>query len=293
MLKRLIGEDIQIDLKLSEELPKIMADPHQFEQVLINLMVNARDAIHAHGKASKKRLIIVETKYTYLDKAYLKMYSNLREGAHIELAISDTGTGMDKRTLDKIFEPFYTTKEQSKGTGLGLSTVYGIVKQNQASINVYSEPGKGTTFKIYWPIIESKAKSVIAKIKPKLHKGNETILLAEDDPGVRTFIDQALKSLGYIVYQAKNGEDALKLLKKEKINPQLLITDIIMPGMDGKELSQKVKKILPKIKIIYTSGYTDSYIGSEELQQEGVHFIGKPYSISTISSKIREVLTKA
>jgi PAS domain S-box-containing protein len=293
MLKRLIGEDIYIKLNLAIELPNIMADPHQLEQVLINLMVNARDAIQAHAKVSKKKRIIIETKYIYLDKAYLEAYSGLREGGHIQLSISDTGIGMDKQTIDKIFEPFYTTKEQSKGTGLGLSTVYGIVKQNQASINVYSELGKGTTFKIYWPVKETKTKSTVAKVKPELKKGNEIILLVEDDQGVRTFIDQALTSLGYLVYQAKNGEEALLLLEKEKVKPHLLITDIIMPGMDGKELSLKVKNILPKVKVIFTSGYTDSYIGSEELKKEGVHFIGKPYSISTISSKIREVLTQS
>lgn len=291
MLKRLIGEDIRIELYLGENLPNIMADPHQLEQILINLMVNARDAIHAQGKNAKKRQINVETKYTYIDKVYLKMYASLQEGAHIELAISDTGTGMNKQTLEKIFEPFYTTKEQSKGTGLGLSTVYGIVKQNQASINVYSEPGKGTTFKIYWPIIENKAKSVMTKIKPELTKGDETILLVEDDQGVRTFINEALQSLGYLVYQAKNGEEAIEILKNQKIKPQLIITDIIMPGMDGKELSEKIKKIIPDIEVIFTSGYADSHIESEELLQKGIHFIGKPYSISSISSKIREVLS--
>ena len=293
MLKRLIGEDIQINLKLEETLPNIMADPHQLEQILINLMVNARDAIHAHGKNSKKKLINVETKYTYIDQAYQKMNSGLHEGAYVELSISDTGTGMNKQTLEKIFEPFYTTKEQSKGTGLGLSTVYGIVKQNQASITVYSEPGKGTTFKIYWPIIENKAKSVIARVKPELKKGDETILLVEDDQGVRTFIDEALKSLGYFVYQAKNGEEALDILNKQKLNPDLLITDIIMPGMDGRDLSDRVKKLLPSIKVLFTSGYTDTHLGREELMQKNIHFIGKPYSISSISMKIREVLTQS
>ena len=221
------------------------------------------------------------------------MNSGLHEGAYVELSISDTGTGMNKQTLEKIFEPFYTTKEQSKGTGLGLSTVYGIVKQNQASITVYSEPGKGTTFKIYWPIIENKAKSVIARVKPELKKGDETILLVEDDQGVRTFIDEALKSLGYFVYQAKNGEEALDILNKQKLNPDLLITDIIMPGMDGRDLSDRVKKLLPSIKVLFTSGYTDTHLGREELMQKNIHFIGKPYSISSISMKIREVLTQS
>ena len=290
MLNRLIGEDIKIKLSLENGLPSILADPHQFEQVLINLIVNARDAIQAHKKSSKKKLITIETKSTFLDKQFLKMHVGCREGAHVELAVSDTGVGMDKPTLEKIFEPFFTTKESGKGTGLGLSTVYGIVNQNQAYISVYSEPNRGTTFRIYWPVAEITAEIKDTKTESSIQKGNEVILLVEDEDEVRTFGEEALISMGYHVHVAENGKAALELIKKEKINPQLLVTDMIMPGMDGKELSDRVIKLLPKIKVIYSSGYTDDYIVNKGILKKGVHFLEKPYSISSISLKIREVL---
>jgi len=290
MLIRLIGEDIQIGLKLCDGLPPIMADPHQLEQILINLVVNARDAIQLHTRSTSKKLITIETKYKYLDKQYVHTHTGSNKGPHIEFSVSDSGTGMDKETSKKIFEPFFTTKEQGKGTGLGLSTVYGIVKQNQASINVYSEPGNGTTLRICWPVSESNTEISATKTKPNLQKGNESILFVEDDDDVRTFGEEALKSLGYTIYLANNAEQALNLLKKEKIKPHLLFTDIIMPGMDGKELSRKIKKFLPEISVIYSSGYTDDHIVNKGFLEKGVHFLEKPYSISSLSSKIREVL---
>jgi len=292
MFNRLIGEDIQIKLKQGTDLPNILADPHQLEQILINLVVNARDAIHAQTKSSNKKLITIETEYTYLNEQYLKTHVGVNNGPHIEFSISDTGIGMNKKTVKKIFEPFFTTKEQGKGTGLGLSTVYGIVKQNQASVNVYSEPGKGTTFKIYWPISENKNEILKEKTDTVLQKGNEIILLVEDDEDVRVFSEEAITSLGYYVYQANDAQQALKLIKEEKINPHLLITDIIMPGMDGKELSQKIKKILPDIKVIFTSGYTNNHILNKGFLEKGVHFLEKPFSIAALSLKIREALNK-
>ncbi len=291
MLNRLIGEDIHIELKLDEHLPSIFADPNQFEQILINLMVNARDAIQANTDHSKK-LITIETKIREIDEAFLKTHTDIKTGPHLELAISDTGTGMDKVTREKIFEPFFTTKQQGKGTGLGLSTVYGIVKQNKAAINVYSEPGRGTTFRIYWPVAGDTADSGDIEIRTDLQKGSETILLVEDDDEVRRFGMDAIQSLGYSVYTAKSGPEALNLIRNEKIKPHLLITDMIMPGMDGKELSKSVKQHIPEIQVIYTSGYTNGLISDKDFPEKGLQFLEKPFSLSSISKKIRVVLDK-
>ncbi len=292
MLKRLIGEDIQIELNLGENLPAILSDPHQMEQILINLIVNARDAIHSQSGPRTEKLIRIETKSSYFNERSLSSQTGGGERTCIEFSVSDTGVGMDKDTITKIFEPFFTTKEESKGTGLGLSTVYGIVKQNNASIEVDSVEGEGATFSILWPVAETKSKSVTTKVEPEVKGGNECILITEDDDGVRSFIFEALNSMGYKMYQAVNGKEALEIIKHKKIHPQLLITDIVMPEMGGKELAQKAEKLLPGIKIIYTSGYSDNQIVSKEFLDEGIHFLKKPYSFYSISSLVREVLDK-
>jgi len=293
MLTRLIGEDIQIELKLMNDLPSILADPHQLDQIITNLIINARDAIRSVGDSPEIKLITIETKYKYLDENYLKTHVFASEGDYVELAISDSGIGMDKEVINKIFEPFFTTKEQGKGTGLGLATVYGIIKQNNAFINVYSEPGLGTTFKVYWPVAsKSDVKVQQDPHETELETGNECILLVEDDDQVRSFAEETLKMLDYEVYTACNGNDALELVKNKKIRPHLLITDIVMPGIDGKELSAKIKELIPEIKVIYSSGYTDNHIVTKGFLQSGIQFLPKPYSAASISKIIRNVIDK-
>jgi CheY-like chemotaxis protein len=288
MFTRLIGEDIKIELLLAEDLPTIVADSHQIEQILINLIVNARDAIRLCGDENE-RSIKIRTQRTYLDQKYAKKHG-IKEGHYVELSISDTGIGMNKQTLDKIFEPFYTTKDQGKGTGLGLSTVYGIVKQNNATINVYSEENNGSIFRIYWPVSEQEIEKLTANSSDAIHKGKERILLVEDDHDVRELGEESLLSLGYTVYTACDAQEALRKIKDEKINPHLLITDVIMPRMSGEELAREVTNILPDIAVIFTSGYTNDHIVIEGFIDKDINFLGKPYTISTLSQKIAEVL---
>jgi len=292
MLKRLIGEDIEIKLILNKKLPKIEADQQQIEQILVNLVINARDAI-LEKKENSKKLITIETKFRHFEKENIKTHLEFREGDYVELSVSDTGKGIKKENLSKIFEPFFTTKEKGKGTGLGLSTVYGIIKQNNGYINVYSEENKGTTFKIYWPVAKKKgkAKAVKRKESKKIYSGKgELIFVVEDDKDVRNFITEALASLNYNVISATNGKNALVLLKEKNLKPHLLITDIIMPEMNGKELSVKIKELIPDIKVLFTSGYTDNHIVNRGFLEKGINFLGKPYTIENLSQKIRKIL---
>jgi CheY-like chemotaxis protein len=207
------------------------------------------------------------------------------------ISVSDTGIGMNEEAIEKIFEPFFTTKARGKGTGLGLSTVYGIVKQNSGNIYVYSEPDKGTTFKIYWPSTEeSETVEFADELDEELFNGNETILFVEDDKDIRNFVCNALKSLNYQIYKASNGVQALKLLEKNNIGIDLLVTDVIMPEMGGKELAEEILKIVPGIKILFTSGYTDNHIVRSGRLNQGINFIQKPFSIKDIAKKIRYVI---
>jgi two-component system cell cycle sensor histidine kinase/response regulator CckA len=291
MLTRLIGEDIGIDLKLKEKSMPIMADPHQLEQILVNLFVNARDAIIAREDNPAEKVIRVETREVYFNSDYVKTHLGSHEGPRVLIAISDTGTGMDRETREKIFDPFFTTKEQGKGTGLGLSTVYGIVKQNKANIYVYSEPGQGTTFNIYWPLEALKQPDDLeSKSESKLIPGKERILLAEDDEAVREFATESLRRMGYTVFSAADGEEALDILNRDIEPPDLLLTDVVMPGIDGHQLAQKVTEKYPKIKVIYSSGYTDSHIMQKGFVDQNVFFLQKPYSMSVLSHTIRDVL---
>ena len=293
IFSRLIGEDNQITMKLTENLPTILADPNQIGQILINLLVNARDAIDECREKESPKEISIETDYVYLDREFVATHLGSKEEPRIMFSVSDNGVGMDHETLNRIFEPFFTTKVQGKGTGLGLSTVYGIVKQNQANIYVYSEPGTGTTFKIYWPLYGSEAEKITQKEDEKEPKpGSETILLVEDDQSVRDFASKALKSLNYIVLTAENGEEAIKIVLEGKVKPDLLFTDMVMPGINGRELSEKIRMNFPTIPVIFTSGYTDDKIVRNGFLQNDVDFIPKPYSRHTLSSKVREVLER-
>jgi CheY-like chemotaxis protein len=218
----------------------------------------------------------------------------VKPGSYVQLSISDTGVGMSFDTKEKVFEPFFTTKEKGKGTGLGLSTVYGIIKQSEGNIWVYSEPGHGTTFKIYLPIVGEKLDAVIKEEESdSLPRGNETVLLAEDDPLVRDLARRLLIQQGYTVLEASNGEEALRVAQentREKIH--LLLTDVVMPQMGGKELSEKLKRLRPDIRILYTSGYTDNAIVHHGTLEPGTCFLQKPFSHKTLSHKVREVLDR-
>jgi PAS domain S-box-containing protein len=290
MLRRLIGEDINIETSFSENLPNIKADQSQLEQIFINLVVNARDALYEQNKPAFQKKITIETGSVLLDSEYISKHPGSAAGRHILFAVSDNGVGMDENTRQKLFEPFFTTKKQGKGTGLGLSMVYGIVKQNNGSIYVYSEPGQGSTFKIYWPATEEESVIAEESVSVEIPGGSETILIVEDEKEVCRFAAKSLTSLGYNVLKAENGRVALELLKSEKPVLDLIITDLVMPELSGKEFIEQAKQFYPQVKVIFVSGYTDNHIVHNGLLEEGVNFVQKPYSLKFLSSIIREVL---
>ncbi len=285
MLQRLIGEDIALRTALSPALGCVKADPGQIEQVIMNLAVNARDAMPQGGR------LTIETAYADLDESYAKERFAVQPGPYVMLAVSDTGSGMDTETQAHIFEPFFTTKGQGKGTGLGLSTVYGIVKQSGGYIWVYSEPGRGTTFKIYLPRVDAQAEALEPRspLQESL-QGTETILLVEDEERVRRLARTILAGHGYSVLEAPNGAEALRISEQRGGAIHLLVTDVVMPGMSGGELaSQLIAKHL-HMKVLFVSGYTDDAIVRHGVLQAGIPFIQKPFTPSTLARKVREVL---
>jgi len=286
MLNRVVGEDVQIITHLAADVWLTKADPGQMEQVIINLAVNARDAMLYGGK------LVLETGNVSMDEEQCKEgHREMQPGAYVVLSISDTGEGMDEEVKEKIFEPFYTTKELGKGTGLGLSTVFGIVKQSDGYIYVYSETGKGTTFKIYLPRIEEGQEEGGETLQAQEElKGTETILIVEDESAVRKLIHRMLKTLGYKVMEAETGREALQIFKDTKVEIDLVITDTIMPGMSGKELTERLTAIQSDVKVLYISGYTDNMIVHHGVLEEGVSFLQKPFSPTTLSQKVREML---
>lgn len=290
ILRRLIDEDIDIETVFTFNLPNIKADKSQLEQIFVNLVINARDAVIDVKKPDFKKKITIETGKAKLNENYISKHPGSQQGEHIFFSVSDNGIGIDKETKVKIFEPFFTTKEKYKGTGLGLSMVYGIVRQNKGSIYVYSEPGEGTMFKIYWPVTEEEKKDkAIFEEKVKL-SGSEKILIVEDNAEVSQFATEALSSLGYDITKSANGREALEIVKSDKEKFDLIITDLIMPELNGKEFIEEVEKIFPDVKVIYTSGYTDNHIVHNGLLVEGVNFINKPFTLKTLSSMVRQVL---
>ena len=291
MMLRLIGEDINLKTILSGDIDHIKADPGQIEQILVNLLINARDAIDQKDIKTRDKKITIETKQIYFDFNYVINHPEVKVGDYLLIAVSDTGSGMKEDIISKIFEPFYTTKSNGKGTGLGLSTVYGIVKQNNGYIYVYSEINKGSTFKIYWPTTDL---DIVQKYKEEpteeLARGEETILFVEDDDEVRKFMYRTLKTLKYDILEASNGLEALEIVRRNKLKLDLLITDVIMPEMGGKELAEELVKFMPGIKILFTSGYTDNHIVRSGRLDQGINFLQKPFSIKEISKKIRYIL---
>jgi len=288
MLKPMIGEDIELRTFLDPNLDFVHADPNQMNQILMNLVVNARDAMPDGGT------ITIETSNVELDESYAARHSgNVTPGCYIQLVVSDTGAGMDQETQSKIFEPFFTTKAEGSGTGLGLATVYGVIKQSGGWIWVYSEPGKGTTFRIYLPKISAPAVQQAAPAKPQELGGSETILVVEDQDAVRKFTVAALQGYGYQVLQASCGADAVTLCREYREPIHLMVTDVVMPGMDGRELSRQAAPLRPKMKVLYMSGYTANVIARQGVLDPGTAYISKPFIPSTLAAKVREVLEKA
>ncbi len=292
MLRRLITEDIHLEMILAEDLPTIMADPTQIEQILINLVVNARDAIYERDDPGAEKKITIETSYVFLDESYVARHPGSQVGLHVLIAVSDTGIGMDEETQKRIFEPFFTTKGMGRGTGLGLATVYGIVKQNNGSIYVYSEPGRGMTFKIYWPAIGEEISPEMTNSHKDILGGSEKVLVVEDNEMVRGFISTTLKQLGYQVFEASNGKEALELIREKGFQPDLLITDLVMPEMSGDELARNIRDIYPNIAVIYMSGYTNDHVGPKDRERKDIGFLKKPFNIVELAQKVREVLDK-
>ncbi len=288
VLRRLIEENVELTTVLTEGPASVEVDPGQLEQVIINLVVNARDAMSEGGK------IIIEIAEVELTDKHTGTYFDVMPGEYVMLSVSDNGCGMDEAIRTKVFEPFYTTKEKGKGTGLGLSTVYGIVKQSRGYIWVYSEPGQGTTFKIYLPKTTGKL-SVKKKLSnaDSIEGNGEMILVVEDEPSLRKLCERILKSLNYKVTTAANGKEALLLLEEKKFRPDLVITDVIMPEMGGKDLIHHLRTLLPYLKFLYMSGYTDNAIVNNGTLDSGVPFIQKPFSKGAIGKMIRSILDGA
>jgi CheY-like chemotaxis protein len=285
MLSRLIGADIKLTTKLTPDLASVKADPGQLEQVLVNLAVNARDAMPNGGE------LIIETANVTLDHQYARRHA-VTPGEYVLLAISDTGVGMTEEVKARLFEPFFTTKEVGKGTGLGLATCFGIVKQSGGHIRAYSILGEGTTFKIFLPQAEGTA-PVAVKPEPTdiLAQGTETILLAEDEATVRDLAARALRQQGYTVLEAANGDEALHLIRSQAEKEiHLLVTDMIMPQMGGAELADHLKTLLPNLKVLFISGYTDSTIIRYGLPKPGTGFLQKPFSSQRLIRKVRDML---
>ncbi len=296
MLRQLISEDIDLLTELNAHLPSIKADPGQIEQVLVNLIVNSRDALNQADDPKLKKYIKIQTQEVLLDANFVARHPGSREGKFIRISISDNGIGIPETIQTKIFEPFFTTKAEGKGTGLGLSTVYGIIKQNGGSIYLESEEGRGTTFHIYWPITEEKEdESERDDTSEVTTKAEEVVLVVEDDMDVRELACAFLTNLGYKVYEAENGVKALELIKKQNLTEKidLLFSDMVMPEMGGDQLAEEIKRLNPKIKILLTSGYTDSQLMKTGLWDKGFHFLHKPYTIQQMAKKVRKVLDSA
>jgi len=287
MLHRVIGEDIELVTRLADDLGRVKVDPGQIEQVIMNLTVNARDAMIEGGK------LTIETANVELDEEYARRHVAVTPGRYVMLAVSDTGVGITPEVRERIFEPFFTTKKGGEGTGLGLSTVYGIVKQSGGNIWVYSEPEKGTTFKIYLPLVneplEEKKERVVKEASPC---GNETVLVVEDDEVVRKLAVRILQEQGYRVLEAVEGIDAFPVADEHKGPIHLLVTDVVMPKMSGRELAERLASLRPGIKVLYMSGYTDNTIAHHGILDKGMNFIQKPFTVDGLARKVREVLDK-
>ena len=285
MLRPLIGENIEVVTLLNPSAGTVQGDATQIEQILLNLAINSRDAMPTGGK------LTVETANVYLDKSYARTHSEVRPGPYVMLAVSDTGQGIDRLVLPRVFDPFFTTKGKDKGTGLGLSTVYGIVKQHQGHITVYSEPGRGTTFKVYLPLVQdaSEQASGLPIATPQL-VGRETILVVEDDEIVRQLTSEVLETLGYSVLQCRDPNEAKRKSSIHGGPIHLLLTDVVLPQMDGKSLFGFLSPLFPDMQVLYVSGYAENAIVHHGVLDAGVKFLQKPFTVESLAKKVRQVL---
>jgi signal transduction histidine kinase/CheY-like chemotaxis protein len=287
LLRRIIGEDIELEARLAPDLSRVRVDPAQLDQVIMNLAVNSRDAMPLGGK------LIIETANVHLTEEYAGVHFDLQPGSYVMLAVSDTGTGMDAKTKSRLFEPFFTTKEQGKGTGLGLSIVYGIVKQNGGQILVYSEPDRGTVFKIYIPAVSAPAERVVpARVGPQ-EAVHGTILLVEDEEQVRRLARALLERQGYTVLEAGSAAEACSTLREHAGRIDLLLTDVVMPQMSGPELATEAKAVRPGIGVLYMSGYTDNGVVTQGILSEDAAFIQKPFTPSGLADRVRDAIKGA
>ncbi|HPT17208.1 MAG TPA: ATP-binding protein, partial [Kiritimatiellia bacterium] len=284
MLRRLIGENVELAWQPCPAPARVKMDPSQIDQILANLCVNARDAIGDHGR------VAIETGLAAFDEDYCASHAGFVPGDYVMLAVEDNGCGMDAETLLRLFEPFFTTKEIGKGTGLGLATVYGIVKQNNGFIDVDSQVGRGSTFKIYLPRLQIAPPPEPPAAPPPLPTGHETILLAEDDPALLKMTQMMLERIGYHVLPAPSPEEALRLARQNAGRIDLLMTDVVMPGMNGRHLSQTLLADQPGLKRLFMSGYTADVIARHGVLEPGVHFIAKPFTPAELAHKLREIL---
>jgi nitrogen-specific signal transduction histidine kinase/CheY-like chemotaxis protein len=287
MLRRLIGEDIELHTQLAPDLGRTKADPGQIEQVLMNLVVNARDAMPRGGR------LTLETANAEMDETYIRDHLGARPGRYVMLAVCDNGLGMDPETQKHIFEPFFTTKEKGKGTGLGLATVYGIVKQSEGYIWVESAPGEGTTVKVYLPWVEAEPAAEELRrpaVPEELPRATETVLLVEDEDMVRRMTREVLEGAGYRVLEASSGFEALRVSAGHNGSLDLLLTDVVMPGMSGRELSERLAPVRPAMKVLYMSGHTDDAIFHHGVTQAGTGFLQKPFTPDALERRVRELL---
>jgi len=283
MLTRILGEDIELSVELAADLPLVNADPASVEQIIVSLAMNARDAMPEGGR------LVLETAVVELDGSYVDSHATVLPGPYVMLAVSDTGEGMDAATRSRVFEPFFTTKAQGKGSGLGLATVYGIVKQSGGYIWVYSEPAHGTVFKVYLPIVSAPIATARELKEPEPPRASETILLVEDEEAVRALTGEVLRRQGYEVIEAEHGKQALELAQRLSAEIHLLLTDIVMPYMNGRDLAEQISSLRPGTKVLFMSGYTDHAAVHRELSA-GAPFLQKPFTPDALARKVRGLL---
>ena len=288
MLRRLIGEHIELKTRKEADLWKVRADPGQIEQAILNLVINARDAMPNGGT------LAIQTNNTSLDEAYASKHLPTQTGEYVEVAVSDTGSGITDEVMARLFEPFFTTKEVGKGTGLGLSTTYGIVKQSGGYLWCESEVGLGTTFRVFLPRVDEPVTHPEKRAAPApIHPGDETVLLVEDEPEVRSLVQRILKTQGYTVVTAANPDEAIAVAREFKGTIQVMVTDVVMPGMSGLQLAERLMPTRPNMRVLFVSGYTHDTIGHQGVLDPGTAFLQKPFTPNALARKVREVLEGA